>query len=124
VFLFAAAFLLTACEDAATPTSASTDLVVGDCVSVVRLSGDDAAPARRVPCAPAGQVISDTDLYGVYRIVAAVTLPVPVTTRSGADDLARLYCRGTDVTPGISLYVFPTEASFAEGFKQLLCLTH
>jgi hypothetical protein len=119
-----AALVLTACNGGATPISASNDLVAGDCLSVVRIGIDDAAPVRKVPCAPAGTVISNSDTYSVYRVVYAITLAVPVTSRGGADDLARLYCRSAEVTPGSSLYVFPTEASFAEGFKQFLCLSH
>jgi hypothetical protein len=120
----AAALVLTACADPAASALASSELQAGDCVSVSGVGSEDAAPVRRVPCAPAGTVINDTGAFGVYRIVFSMDLAVPVTTRAGADDLARLYCRGPEVVPGSSLYVFPTKASFDEGFTQFLCLTH
>lgn len=116
--------LLTACDRASTPALASGGLEVGDCISVTDIGEDDAAPIRRVPCGPAGTVISTGDFYAIYRIVFATTLDMPVMSRAGADDLARIYCRGPQITPGTSLYVFPTEASFAGGFTQFLCLTH
>lgn len=122
--LLAVAPVLTACGSAVTPTSASTSLAVGDCISVTDLGEDDASPVRLVPCGPSGTVIGTGDFYAVYRVVFATTLAVPVMSRAGADDLARIFCRGPEVKPGSSLYVFPTEASFAGGFSQFLCLSH
>jgi hypothetical protein len=111
--------LASACQ---TSTSAAPELVAGDCVSVANLGEDDAAPVRRVPCAPPGTTPFNSAEFSVYRIVVAITVDVPVISRTGADNLAQLYCRHPEVVAGSSIYVFPTEASFAEGFRQFLCL--
>jgi hypothetical protein len=116
--------LLGACTTAgAEPSSTPVVLARGDCISVTDLGLDGAAPVRKVPCAPSGAVISPNSRYAVYRIVSSTMLEFPVMSREGADDLAGIFCRDPEIVPGTSLYVFPTEASFAAGFKQFLCLT-
>lgn len=94
--------------------------LVGQCVSVRDVGEDDAAPVARVPCVSPGA--TSVNHANTYRIVLATTLDLPVTTRLGANELALLYCGSPEIVPGDSLFVFPTEASFAHGFKQFLCL--
>jgi hypothetical protein len=123
--LIVGTILLLACTTAGAETPpAPTLLSRGDCISVTDLGFDTAAPVRKVPCAPAGPVISNSSRYGVYRVISATTLDVPVMSREGADDLAKIFCRDPEIVPGTSLYVFPTDASFAQGFRQFLCLSH
>jgi hypothetical protein len=115
--------LLAACSTAdAEPSPTPAVLKTGDCITVTDLGLDSAAPVRKVPCAPAGAVISPNSAFAVYRVVSSTTLEFPVMSREGADNLAGIFCRDPEIEPGTSLYVFPTEASFAMGFRQFLCL--
>jgi hypothetical protein len=114
--------LAISCGKTTSAADGSVNLIsVGDCVSVTALGESDAAPVRRIPCGPPGTPFTDS-AFSIYKVAIAHTLEVPMTTRDGADDLARLYCEGPEIIPGSSIYVFPTEASFAAGFKQFLCL--
>ena len=114
--------LAISCGQTTAAADERVDLIgVGDCVSVTGLGESDAAPVRRVPCGPPGTPFAQST-FSIFRVAIAHRLEVPLTTREGADDLAALYCRGPEIVPGTSIYVFPTEASFAAGFKQFLCL--
>jgi hypothetical protein len=68
---------------------------------------------------PVGIVLSYPGAFGVRRVVSAWP-----STRAADDDLARLSCGSTEVVPGSSLYIFPTETSFDKGFEQFVCLAH
>lgn len=100
----------------------SPGLAVGDCVTVANIGEDDAAPVRRVPCPQPGLTPFSAAPIATYRVVHAVTLEAPVMSRTGAEDLARIYCRGPEIIPGDSIFVFPTDESFSQGFRQFLCL--
>ena len=119
--LFLIPFFL-ACDTASPASTAPARLQVGECVIVRDLGEDDAQPVQRVSCLSPGVTPSTASELSIYRVAVALEVETPVMSRSAADELARLYCRGAEIVPGSSIYVFPTDESFSLGFRQFLCL--